>query len=254
MASLDYVITSIFNDNGSASQINRDYYGERVTSPAITTKKYMEIPIYMDVFELPLLAFSAFRNMMKYHMECDSLVAQIYSCGRTSNYKSLEAVMKDSLSTNLSKHLIKVEVPNTHRVYYSTFGAVFDHNLKPIMMLSWIMERKISELGQTKFCYKRPLLRLSPTPCLCKEDTMQRFLANKLLTVVLGNTYMTPYFYDCGSFLEQHNSYSNRGTFKMKVEIDECPFILKDVETPSISTTNEQLLQLAVEHIEEALQ
>jgi hypothetical protein len=40
----------------------------------------------------------------------------------------------------------------------------------------------------------------------------------------------------------------------VKIEIDECPFVIRGTDVPSISVTNEDLLQLAADHIDEIIQ
>jgi hypothetical protein len=95
MASLDSVINAIFEDSNSNSQIGRQYYNRNTSNTPITVKKYMEIPIGSDVFELPLFAFEDFKNMHQNEKIGDVIVASLYSCGQTSIYKSLDSIMKD---------------------------------------------------------------------------------------------------------------------------------------------------------------
>ena len=161
MASLGSVIQNIFHDSDSNSQIRR-YRGGRVAQTPITTKRYMEIPIDADVFELPLLAFNSFKNMHLTGKDSNMIVASLYSCGQTSSYKSFDSVIKDVLSTPFSNHLSKVQVAGSNNTYYATFGAVFDEAFEPLMMLSWLLERKADGKGVIKYHYKRPLLRLNP--------------------------------------------------------------------------------------------
>ena len=251
-SSLDSVIESIFQGSNSNSVIDR--YRYRETNTPITPQMYMEIPIDGESFELPLLAFEAFRQTLKSPIQYDTLAASVYSCGQTSSYKSLDAVMRDVLSTKFSRHLSKVLIAGSTNVYYATFGTVFDVNLKPLMMLSWLMEKKQDGDGRIKYHYKRPLLRLNPYPCISKEDALQRWLSNKMLTTTLETSINTPYYYDLGDYLEQSRAYSNRGWYSVKVEIDECPFVIRSCDVPSVSVTNEGLLQLAADHILEILQ
>jgi hypothetical protein len=251
MASLDSVISAIFEDSNSNSQIRRQYFNRNTSNTPITVKKYMEIPINSDVFELPLFAFEDFKKMHQNKKIGDVIVASLYSCGQTSNYKSLDSIMKDVLSTYFDKHLCKVQVANSPNTYYTTFGAVFDENFTPLMMLSWIMERRINEEGVIKYRYKKPLLRLNPYPCLNKEDALQKFICGRWMTTALGTRVYTPSAYYCRDFIEQSGYLSFN---HVKIEIDECPFVIRGTEVPSISVTNEGLLQLAAEHIDEILQ
>jgi hypothetical protein len=253
MASLDSVISAIFNGSSYNSHI-RNY--RRALTSSITARKYMEIPINTDdfEFELPLLAFDDFIKMHQNRKEGDVLVASLYSCGLSSTYKSLDSIMKDVLSTSFDKHLCTIQITGSPNIYYATFGAVFDENFTPLMMLSWVMEKRTNSEGIIKYHYKRPLLRLNPHPCINKGDALQRFLASRMLTTTLSTTAYIPYFYNCDGFIEQHRVFSIRDGYHIKVEIDECPFTIKGIDTPSISITNEDLLQLAADHIDEVLQ
>ena len=250
MASLYSVINAIFEDSNRNSQIRMQYYNRNNSDTPITVKKYMEIPIGSDVFELPLFAFEDFKKMHQNKKMGDVMVASLYSCGQTSEYKSLDSIMKDVLSTYFDRHLCRVQISNSPNTYYATFGAVFDENLTPLMMLSWIMERGVSEEGVTKYRYKKPLLRLNPYPCLNKEDALQKFICGRWMTTTLGTRVYTPDRYGCRNFIEP-GCYSFE---HVKIEIDECPFVIKSTDVPSISVTNENLLQLAADHIDEILQ
>ena len=247
MTGLGSVISAIFNDDCYNSTIRRQY--RREVNP-ITSEKYMEIPISSDVFELPLFAFEDFKKMHQNKKEGDVIVASLYSCGQTSNYKSLDSIMKDTLSTYFNKHLYRIQIPNSPNVYYATFGAVFDENFTPLMMLSWVMEKVVNEEGVIKYRYKKPLLRLNPYPCLNKEDALQKFICGRWMTTALGTRVYTPSTYGCVNFLEpSYFSFDH-----VKIEIDECPFVIRGTDVPSISVTNEALLQLAADHIDEILQ
>jgi hypothetical protein len=246
MANLESTIESIFKDDYSYR------YSRNLYSAPITENSYMEIPINTDVFELPIFAFTNFRGILSKQKNCDVIVAQLYSCGNPSDYRSMDAIIKDIISRKFNEHLHTIEVPGTSQVYYGTRGAIFDANLKPIMMMSWILERVKDEEEHVKYRYKRPILRLDADPCLNKEDQLQRFLSNKLLTSTLALNIYTPYFYNYNDYFIQSNLWS-RESFKIKVEIDTCPFNIKKVERPSISVTNEKLLNLVEEYMGEMI-
>ena len=245
MASLGSTISAIFEGN-----IRNSHIRWSSNDTPVTPEKYMEIPINSNVFELPLLAFEDFNKINKDRKACDVIVASLYSCGQTSGYKSFDSIMKDVLSTRFDRHLCKVQIANIPNVYYATFGAVFDENLTPLMMLSWIMERIVHEGGIVKYRYKKPLLRLNPHPSINKDDALQKFLCGRWMTTTLGATIFTPSSY--GLDYMEDSGYSNFDY--VKVEIDECPFVIRGTDVPSISVTNEGLLQLAADHIDEILQ
>ena len=245
MASLDSIISAIFEGSSQNSHIRRD----SIDTP-ITPEKYMEIPIDSNVFELPLLAFEDFKKINQDKKACDVIVASLFSCGQTSGYKSFDTIMKDVLSIRFNRHLCKVQVANIPNVYYATFGAVFDENFTPLMMLSWIMEKIVHEGGAVKYKYKKPLLRLNPYPCINKEDSLQKFLFGRWMTTTLGTTIYPPS--SNGLDYMEYSGYLNFNY--VKVEIDECPFVIRGTDVPSVSVTNEGLLQLAADHIDEILQ
>lgn len=252
-ATLDSVINSIFQDSDSNSVLRRHSY--RTTPNTRTTSAlFMEIPINQDIIEVPAFAFDAFLDVNRQSLHTDMLVAELYSCGLSSGYKSLDAIMRDCLSTKFSKHLTKVSIFNAADTYYCTFGTIFNSNFKPLMMLSWILEKKSDGEDRIKYYYKRPILRINPGVCVSKEDAIQRFIVNKALVSSLNILVYTPYHSNTAFFLEQEAPFSHKSSWQVKVEIDECPFTIKKSEVPSISVTNKDLLQLALDHIDELLQ
>lgn len=248
MANLSSVIRSIFYTSYKYSAVARQWM--RNPSYPSNVRKYLEIPIHSDVFELPLLAFQGFLNMLALEDTADVIAVNLRPCSQTSSYKSLESIMKDVLSTPLQEHMCKVQIEGCPNIYYTTFGAVFNEDLKPLMMLSWVMERKPDEDGTMKYYFKKPLLRLDPYSCIAKEDPLQRFLAGKMLTTTLDANIDIPVLYNHRHFI----TILHRENLHAKAEIDECPFIIRETDVPSVSTTNESLLQLAADHIDEMLQ
>lgn len=250
---LDSVIRSLFQGNYSHSRIMEHRY-RNLPTDAVTSTVFMEIPVRSEVIEMPVFAFDDFINIGKRVLSVDTMVAQLYSNDIQSEYKSLDSIMKDCLSTKFSKHLTVVSVPNAVSTYYCTYGAVFNSNFKPLMMMSWLMERRCDDDGREKYYYKRPLLRINPDVYMNKEDAVQRFIVNKLIVNSLYCSFYTPYYPNVDSFLNQNSRMSERDSWKVKVEIDECPFVIRRPDIPSISISNKDLLQIAADHIDEILQ
>ena len=249
MASLAIVLNSIY---GNSNHYSQSAYQRTPETKAITETRFMEIPIRENTFEIPLLALNSFMNALRLGDRHDSLIAELYSTGRTSQFRSLDAIVKDVLSTPFYKRLVKVTLPNVSNVYYSTFGALFDADLKPLMMMSWIMERTIGEDRHYMYSFKKPLLRIDPVSFVSKEDPVQKLLSGRLLSNALENSMYPPRYYELRDYFTT-DRFAGRD-YKVKVEIDECPFILKSVDVPSISVTNESLLQLAADNIHEVMQ
>ena len=236
MLRLDSIIYNIFKLNRGSNLCP----GNNRT----TSIKYMEIPVDSDVFEVPLFAFRTFCYMLDKGINASTIVAALYSCGAESSYKSIEAIMRNVLYTTFGCHLSKIQIDGTSNIYYATMGAVFDKDLNPLMVMSWQMERQNDE--REPYNFKRPILHITPISFVRKEDPVQRFLVGKMLTTALDMDIPEPYL-----FTNRLHFKTNESSFKIKVEIDDCPFNIKGVDVPSISVTNENLLQLAAEHIDE---
>lgn len=218
-------------------------YWYRNGSRTLGKLKYMDIPIDKDSFELPVFAINHLRDAVINREENpDVLVATLYTDGKVPAYKSLDRYMRDILISDISEHLIVLEITEHNRniVYYGTHGAVFDENFHPLMMCSWMVNKKI-EGDKVRYYFDTPILRLHRSVFINQSDPIQRFLSKKLLSTSLANNIFEP---PC--------SYSYSANYKkIKVIIDDIPFNIKTIEVPTISTTNDQLLQVALDNISE---
>lgn len=253
-AELDYAVRSIFRSNGTTSR-GLSYYVP-ASREEDSKKLYMEIPINTPSFELPAFAYSAFETIVgKDRENCDAIVVTLKTMGREPRYSTLNRYMRDILNNDYANNkLIRVNVKqtdNTFKKYYVTQGAVFMDDFKPIMMCSWLVERFVTN-EKTRFKFIKPILRIEPWCFLSKEDAMQKFIATKMPTLVLDQLVDFPYVGDLDDVIIIPNRISS--TTEVKVEIDRNPFVLKKSDTPSISTTREDLLQLAIDHIDEFIQ
>ena len=236
---LDYsaVISRIYED----WTYRRHRYGSRKT----TSIKYLEIPIG-DSFELPVFALDAFSKNIEKHPDMDMLVAPLYSMGAKPNYVTLNRYMKDVLIECNDTHLIELDIPGDPPFkYYGTHGAIFDENLKPVMICSWQIQRKPSTSEEKPYDYffERPLIRISPDCFQAQSNPMERFIAKKFPMEILSIRRVNP------QIPESPIRYS--GSYNIKIEIDVSPFILKQVKYPSVSVTDNDLLQIARDYIEE---
>ena len=210
-----------------------------------TSIKYLEIPIG-DTFELPVFALDAFSKNIEKHPDMDMLVAPLYSMGTKPNYVTLNRYMKDVLIECNDTHLIELGIPGDPPFkYYGTHGAVFDENLKPVMICSWQILRKPSTSEERLYDYffERPLIRISPDCFQAQSNPMERFIAKKFPMEILSIRRVNP------QIPESPIRYS--GSYNIKIEIDVSPFILKQVKYPSVSVTDNDLLQIARDYIEE---
>lgn len=232
------------------------YSGYRYSTQNHELLKYVTIPIDTDTFEIPLFAYDSFAtammqdNLIPHTSNC--IVATLEESGNTGCYKTLDANMKDCLLTHFKDKLIQLKIENG-LYYYVTCGAVFNENLEPLMMMSWVLNRQhdVGENGENKYTYSfvQPILRLSKQ-CFAKKDSMQRYLTGKFLTTAINEAFNLRWLgRDWLRIFPELND--TRKLFTIAVVIDKLPFSIRGVETPSISTTNENLLQLAINHIED---
>ena len=242
----------------------RNNYGQ-VHNPNV---RFLEIPITEDVFEIPLFAYNAFYKAATSSNadSIEAIVVKLDTRDYTSGYKSLDRALKDILLEKYdTSRLVKVSVKkgNDDVDYYGTVGAIFNSSFKPLMMCSFIMERykPVSDDGDnvvntTKYKLIRPVLRIDPEVYMSKADPMEKFIANKMIGLCIENLKRTPSNY----YLNGDHTASccivtcEQSHLPVKVEIDSCPFSLLTADTPSISTTNQELIKVAIDHLDEIVQ
>lgn len=232
-----------------------NYYWGRRNNTSSGKKKYLEIPINEDYFELPVFAIEQFINLTKDNKDLSTglITAMLYTYDRTPRYKSLDVYMRDMVMENFTlDRLVKCEVKNGNEMvpYYCTHGAVFDNLYNPIMMFTWQMRRIWLNEETRIYKFIKPILRISPDCYISQQDAMQRWIVKKAAAVGLGTDIRIPFYRDLNdSFVQEVDTLD----WKLTVEICNSPFKIKTADVPSISTTNENLLQLAIDHIEEII-
>lgn len=215
--------------------------------------KYMVIPISEKPMEIPTFVLSQFETDFRLIHGRDALIVTLKHLGKNTNYKTLDASLRDSLtSTYTNDYLIKLpNVKDTTRKYYVTCGAIFDENFKPIMMQSWEAKKALSDKATAYYDFLRPILRISPEVFINKSNSIERYIINKIVPTALSLNFIgAPAAH--GHDLFMGDNLGKR--FKAKVVIDKIPFEIKSVNVPSISTTNEELLNIALDNIDELIE
>lgn len=168
-----------------------------------------------------------------------------------ATYKSLDAKVRYALQRSYKAGMCRIDISVTE-YYYGIFGSIFDKNLNPIMMLMWEIERFVTddENPEPKFRFKRPVVQVLPS-VLQKRDAMERYIVNQVLAKALaldGNVH--PPYGDLNSHFDRiYNSY-----FSVRAVIDKFDFKVTRIDKPSISTTNKELLDIALDNLEEIVQ
>lgn len=221
------------------------------TDTVIRNFQYMSIPIFKDVFELPVFMIGKLSNcnLPVTSDEVDSFTACLNYIGTESSFKTLSSKIRAILINVFNRaRLVKIPLDTQgENYYYGTCGAIFNKNLMPVMIMSWRIEKVQQDNPDKSFVYKftQPILRVSPSVFTVKADSLTRYIINQIIPNALRNRYNAPHIYRNSLFLSTYESFS------IKVDIGEFPFTLQKVNAPSVSTTNEELLNVALANIDE---
>lgn len=217
---------------------------------------YMLIPVTGDNIEIPTMtmySLPTLENKILQKEPIDALAVNLNNNGGYSSFKSVSASIRDAFTVLYKNaHLRKlVTVGDPEKTYYGTYGAIFDENFKPIVMLSWELKKIYRDDEQDPFRYKfiSPILRVAPDVFINKSNTVERFIINQIIPTALSITYLSSPIFHRSMIYE-----SNSGNCKVKVLIEKIPFIIKETDVPSISTTNEELLGTALNYIDEIVE
>jgi hypothetical protein len=248
---LETAIERVLRGDSTYTSGCRYYYSPREEISG--SKKYLEIPINEDVFEVPVFALNTFVNLTADNRDLSTnvLTAMLYTLNKEPRYKSLDRYMRDIILEQFaSSRLVECEVKQgtENILYYATHGAVFDRYFKPMMMCSWLIEKVGLNDTTRKYRFIKPILRINPDCYISQADPMQRWIAKKAAVVGLYVPLYKPFNYDLTTAFENDSA---SDILDLTVEICKCPFKIKTADTPSISTTNKDLLQIAIDHIEE---
>lgn len=215
----------------------------------------MIIPVNKEVFEIPTFILSQLSYCLFKIEDVEAFVLTLGSKGRQTSYKSLDAGVREALSSQYNIYGLRQITPACapYKIYYGTNGAIFDENLQPVMMLSWQIEKISPEKGGERMQYKflRPLLRVDPAVFIRKGNALERYVAGKMISTALSVPLLSHPYIGVNRYCA---GYHDDRRFLPKVEIDKSPFLFRQPDIPSISTTNESLLNVVLDNIEEVLQ
>lgn len=235
--------------------LGADFWGPTLTLRYTDKSSYMVIPISSENIEIPIMALSmsTIESQIKAQGDIDVIVVNLDNIGGYTMYKSASAAIRNVFSTLYrNMHLMKImSVGDPEKTYYGTYGAIFDENFKPIVMLSWEMKRihQDDENTPIKFKFIRPILRVAPEVLTNKSNVIERFIINQIIPTSLTLNYISsPSTF--GTTIYEENDRDE----KVKVIIEDIPFVVKEADVPSVSTTNEELLDIASNYIDEVVE
>lgn len=231
-ASLVTTIDSIYTVRYGWSNGSENFF----TGPGIFS---IEQSIRGDSFEIP----TTFMPFMYEAAEggVDTLIMPFFASSSGLGYTTFDANIKRLLYCSWHNQLVRMDIDNC--VYYVAPGCIFNNAYQPIMICTWEVNR-IDPVDNKYFIKSRPVLRIAPE-CTARADKMQRFICGKLIDTAI-NTSLNDFY--MSGFTRTFSP--RQGNYSIKIIIDNIPFIINKVKTPSISTSNKELLELAKEPLE----
>ena len=248
MRDLDEAIRYLYRGTYTSSGITGRY---EQSYKELAIPKHLEIPINSYRFELPVFAMSNFFKMVRTLPpskieKINALILDLYSMGYSTRYKTMSKYMPGVLIEDIIAYgqlYLPIKEENQH--YYGCHGAIFTREFKPIMMCSWMVEVHNSD-DTTIYDFQYPILRIRPECYLHQSNQMEKWIVKKLLPLALTIKVCIPSMEDSAIRVPTQS-------LPIKVEIADFPFKIRATEAPSISTTNEELLKVVINHAEELI-
>ena len=246
MLSLRTVIIKCFAGIRNSQNWGKEFLG------CAKKSRYLTIPLDTKEIELPLFVVDSLQTTLclkhtDIDFDFDNLVVEMHTSSICGVYKTMDANIRQIIGTSFTNRLMKITLKDSSTVYYGTYGALFDKDLNPLMMLIWKVKRtpsnNLMEDSTAWFTPIKPIIRVS-SRIAQKENSMERYIFNKIITEGLALNNLKGIYSDIFY-------YSPQKTFSTQVIIDEFPFLISDPATPSISTTNKELIDTALEYIDD---
>lgn len=236
------------------SQVLRDNYKDclccsnaHYNDSHIGKTTFMTIPLTGDCIEVPV--FAAFT--MYCTIGLDAIVAIIRYNGQNGVYKSVGNNIRYAMSSPYPFYNLAKVASEGEEIYYATYGAIFNKDFLPVMLLSWEFEKVYSDDEQCPYKYKatKPLLRLSPD-VFRKSNAVEKHIVNKILPEILTLENME--FPRERGYSFKHHPYGDVVP-NITTIIGDFPFSVTTTDIPSVSTTNKDLLSIALDNLDELM-
>lgn len=209
---------------------------------------HMIVPINKPIFEIPVLACN-FINVKgtlrgKNLANFDTLDIPIETINAEAPYKTSSAFLKyilplDVRDNGLTKFTI--EENGASYTYYGGMGTLLDEDFQPIVLFSWIVEKVPGVVSYVNAI--KPIIRISPK-VFEKKDGLQRYIVNKFLKIVFSiNAVIGSY---PSSFMVFHGN-----SIPITVVFEDSPFTVRRTDVPSVSTTDGELRNIVLHHMDE---
>ena len=217
-----------------------------------STMRYLEIPFSRGMIEVPTFAFNSFLAAVveDYSNLPAFLAAKLKVSTHQTYLRTVDSIAKSFMPLEFrTERLFMVQLREDSPIYYMSHGLILNADFKPIVMCSWLLEEvpNYEEIG-AKYKFVRPIVRIAPSCFLEEPNTVSRFIANKLFKNAMGLEVSSPTMSQtCDVPWRQaisviRDAYSRT---KVTVEVGNIPFNTRYKDSPSISTTNDKIMEIA---------
>lgn len=215
-------------------------------NPYPIEKNFMMIPVNKDKIEIPAFALEEFADYVEKKQSADILIARLECQNYKTTYTTVDSIVREIICEDPDKKLIKMCIPGYDVLYYGTKGAIFDKDLKPLMMMSWVFNKEKDAEGNNVFSFERPIVRINPDCYVSQSNSLERYISKKIITQSLNSGVWAPTITGLRTDRVRYMT--------PKVEIDSCPFKIVQADKPSVLTTTKQILQTVTDYIDELIQ
>ena len=220
---------------------------------------HMVVPANKPIFELPTIALKllCYESILSDRTlaDFDAIDIPITYSNLTSSYSTASALLKRMFMQTIRRGFIKFFIGNADSltIYYGLDGLLLDKNFQPVLSLSWLIERKSKVTAARpndevyNYTLLKPIARISPR-VFNKEDALQKYITTKFLKTVLDIKKVdlryspSPLPLETTAYIE---------TFPLSIVIEDIPFKVMRADPPSVSITDEELKQIALNHLDE---
>ena len=227
-ASLDYTLNKAFSDIASYPRFSRINVSEE--------HRYIEIPVDNNRFEIPSFALDSLSKLLLFQ-NSSSIVAELSFLGYIPAYKTAGRYFQDIINASLESAFYLSEGENH---YYAAKGIIMDEHFVPILLCSWMVEKIFADTQLVGFKIIKPILRVAPQCYLYQDDAIQKLIVKKIIPTILTTHLSIPSAFPIETIRPV-----------AKVIIDDIPFHTRTVVPPTVNTTNEELLSVALYHLDE---
>lgn len=171
-----------------------------------------------------------------------TIVEPLIPSNRTSRYKTLDATLRNTYSSN--KDLVKFTIKNSSTYYYLGYYSIYDEDLNPIFkcyrsISSFESERDSDGIRNIRYMTREIILQISKSLYADSANPLAKYLTTKLIPKIFQ--------------VENSNLRRNRAsyaTISLKVS-DYFDGVTSKITPPSIETKDFDLAECVINHFDE---